>query len=126
MAKKKTADTSTPAVAPKPAARRATTAKSAAPESAPSIAADRAPSMPEPAGQRVTPDEATLADSVTFVSTTESGTATAGNGTADHSATPTFDQIAEAAYLRYLNRGANDGQDFEDWIEAERALRTGR
>jgi len=38
--------------------------------------------------------------------------------------TPTFDQIAEAAYLRYLSRGGSDGQDFDDWIEAERALRT--
>jgi len=36
---------------------------------------------------------------------------------------PTYDQIAEAAYRRYLSRGGNHGQDFEDWIEAERELR---
>jgi hypothetical protein len=118
MAKKKTADTSTPAAAPKPAPRRRTTPTSTAPESPTSVAADRAAAMPEPAGERVTPADSTLADSVTFV--------TAENVTFDQPGSPTFDQIAEAAYLRYLNRGASDGQDFEDWIEAERALRSGR
>lgn len=33
------------------------------------------------------------------------------------------DDVARAAYYRYLSRGGSDGQDFEDWIEAERALR---
>ena len=37
---------------------------------------------------------------------------------------PTYDQIAEAAYLRYLNRGGGDGRDFEDWLEAEQELKT--
>jgi len=45
-----------------------------------------------------------------------------GNGTP----APTFDQIAEAAYHRYLQRGGQHGQDFEDWIDAERALRARR
>ena len=36
---------------------------------------------------------------------------------------PTYQQIAEAAYHRYLNRGGRDGQDFDDWIEAERSLK---
>ena len=112
MAKKKTAETPTPAAAPKPAPRRRTTAKKSVPEAtAPSVAADRVASMPEPAGARVTPADSTLSDSVTFATAVE---------------TPTFDQIAEAAYLRYLSRGGSDGQDFDDWIEAERALRTGR
>lgn len=35
---------------------------------------------------------------------------------------PTYDEIAEAAYRRYLERGASDGRDFDDWVEAERAL----
>jgi len=39
---------------------------------------------------------------------------------------PSYDQIAEAAYHRYLNRGASDGRDFEDWLEAERELRSRR
>jgi hypothetical protein len=35
---------------------------------------------------------------------------------------PTFDDIAQAAYQRYLSRGGSDGRDFDDWIEAEREL----
>jgi len=37
---------------------------------------------------------------------------------------PTFEQISEAAYHRYLQRGGQDGQDFDDWLEAERSLRS--
>jgi hypothetical protein len=36
---------------------------------------------------------------------------------------PSYDQIAEAAYHRYLKRGGGDGSDFDDWVEAERELR---
>jgi len=35
---------------------------------------------------------------------------------------PTYDEIAEAAYHRYLERGGYHGQDFDDWVEAERTL----
>jgi hypothetical protein len=44
----------------------------------------------------------------------------------DASATdrPTYDQIARAAYLRYLSRGASDGGDFDDWVAAEQQLMT--
>ena len=38
--------------------------------------------------------------------------------------TPTYEQIAEAAYHRYLQRGGQHGHDFDDWIDAERTLRT--
>ena len=41
-----------------------------------------------------------------------------GNG----SSRPTYEEIAEAAYRRYLSRGGLHGQDFDDWIEAEREL----
>lgn len=37
---------------------------------------------------------------------------------------PTYDQIAEAAYLRYLSRGGGDGRDFDDWLAAEQELKT--
>lgn len=37
---------------------------------------------------------------------------------------PTYDEIAEAAYLRYLNRGGGDGRDFDDWVAAEEELKT--
>ena len=35
---------------------------------------------------------------------------------------PTPQEIAEAAYHRYLKRGGQDGGDFDDWLEAEREL----
>ena len=37
--------------------------------------------------------------------------------------TPTHDQIAEAAYYRWLNRGCDHGGNLADWFEAERELR---
>jgi hypothetical protein len=36
---------------------------------------------------------------------------------------PSYEEIAEAAYHRFLRRGATDGHDFDDWIEAEQELR---
>ena len=51
-------------------------------------------------------------------------TSTAANDDASYS--PTYDEIAEAAYQRYLSRGGGDGQDFDDWVEAERELRLRR
>jgi hypothetical protein len=39
---------------------------------------------------------------------------------------PTYDEIAEAAYQRYLRRGGGDGRDVDDWVEAERELRVRR
>lgn len=45
-----------------------------------------------------------------------------GNGsTTPH--TPTYEEIAEAAYRRYLERGGQHGYDFDDWLDAERSLR---
>jgi len=38
---------------------------------------------------------------------------------------PSEDDIRRRAYQRYLERGAGDGYDFEDWLEAERELRGG-
>jgi hypothetical protein len=35
---------------------------------------------------------------------------------------PTYEEIAEAAYQRYLARGGQHGYDLDDWIDAERAL----
>lgn len=34
------------------------------------------------------------------------------------------DLIAARAYQLYLERGAEDGHDFEDWLAAERELRS--
>jgi len=52
-----------------------------------------------------------------------SSAASAGSGV---SYDPTYDEIAEAAYQRYLQRGGGDGRDFEDWLEAERELKSRR
>jgi hypothetical protein len=51
-----------------------------------------------------------------------------GGSTEDGSSldNPSYDEIAEAAYHRYLSRGGGDGQDFDDWVEAERELRSRR
>jgi hypothetical protein len=35
------------------------------------------------------------------------------------------DRIAQRAYELYLARGASDGQDWDDWLEAERELTMG-
>ena len=37
---------------------------------------------------------------------------------------PSHDEIAEAAYHRYLSRGGGPGSDFDDWVAAERDLRS--
>jgi len=39
-------------------------------------------------------------------------------------AAPSYDDIARAAYLRYLQRGGRNGSDFDDWLEAERELKS--
>jgi hypothetical protein len=42
------------------------------------------------------------------------------------SACPSYDEIAEAAYLRFLSRGGGHGADVDDWVEAERELSSRR
>jgi hypothetical protein len=54
-----------------------------------------------------------------------------GNGktqsvAADTRVAPTDAEIAEAAYYRHLNRGGGHGDEFNDWVEAERELRQRR
>lgn len=39
-------------------------------------------------------------------------------------AEPTFDQIRQRAYEIYIARGDEPGSDLQDWLEAERALRS--
>jgi hypothetical protein len=45
-----------------------------------------------------------------------------GDGSITNSS-PSYEEIAEAAYHRYLRRGGQHGYDFDDWIDAERSLR---
>jgi len=37
---------------------------------------------------------------------------------------PSVDEIRRRAYERYQQRGGNHGQHFDDWLEAEKELRT--
>jgi hypothetical protein len=37
---------------------------------------------------------------------------------------PSVDEIRRRAYERYQERGGNHGQHFDDWLEAEKELRT--
>ena len=39
---------------------------------------------------------------------------------------PSDEDIRIRAYHRYLERGGGDGQAFEDWLEAERELKTNK
>jgi Protein of unknown function (DUF2934) len=50
----------------------------------------------------------------------------AGESSGDEPNSPTYLEIAEAAYLLYLQRGGADGRDFDDWLEAERELKARR
>ena len=42
----------------------------------------------------------------------------------DVRAAPSHEEIAWAAYQRYLSRGGGHGLDFDDWLDAERDLRS--
>lgn len=39
-------------------------------------------------------------------------------------ASPSEEDIRERAYQRYLQRGGGHGLDFDDWLEAERELKS--
>ena len=43
-----------------------------------------------------------------------------------HRPTPTDEEIRARAYEMYLERGGDDGLDFDDWVRAERELRQRR
>ena len=55
----------------------------------------------------------------TVVNTLPSAPQDSGDTT---SATIDRERIANRAYERYMERGGSDGQDLEDWLEAEREL----
>jgi hypothetical protein len=69
------------------------------------------------------PAAATAPDSAPAATASSATTSAPDNAVAF---SPTYDEIARAAYLRYLDRGGSDGADVDDWIAAERALKHGR
>jgi hypothetical protein len=89
------------------------------------------PTTPTPAAlrrRRATADPAPPPVDIAAVAGTEAIETAADHsgrrdtGGASHN--PTAEEIAEAAYHRYLSRGGQDGADFDDWVEAERDLRS--
>ena len=44
----------------------------------------------------------------------------------DSADSPSYDEIAEAAYQRYQRRGGSHGGDLDDWVAAEQELRNRR
>ena len=65
-----------------------------------------------------TPDEATPDPSTNQIDAPDPGTDASSNGHAD--------RIAERAYELYLARGGAHGNDWEDWLTAEREISGGR
>ena len=115
MAKKKTAGSDnttgmTPAAPPK----RRTTAKRS------DAAAARSSAVPEAfdAGGSIA-----AADDRPAVRSAAAGRVDCRSGNGHSDAAPSYEEIAEAAYQRYLSRGGQHGRDFDDWVEAERELR---
>ena len=74
---------------------------------------------------RATQPEAIVAEpdgSPAVVRSTAHDMRTQGDGS--KAPAPTFEEISKAAYHRYLQRGGQDGHDFDDWLDAERSLRS--
>jgi hypothetical protein len=78
-------------------------------------AAGRRPTTSDPAAA---PIDVASVGPIEPIDTAADRSSSGGNG----APRPTYEQIAEEAYRRYLSRGGSHGQDFDDWIEAERAL----
>jgi hypothetical protein len=80
-----------------------------------SEASDRSPATQT----MVTTSEEVLANATVNAG---AGPVGAGPGAA-LAAQPTYNEIAQAAYQRFLTRGGSHGHDMDDWFEAERELR---
>lgn len=89
------------------------------------MAKKKASDMATPAPRRSTTTRRTKSVSPELTPTPSIATADDSARTAPPSAPagPNYDDIARAAYLRYLNRGGGHGGDLADWIEAERELK---
>jgi hypothetical protein len=106
MAKKKTAGADDPTAKSATRRRSAKTIDTSSSEAAPGPAAAIDGTSSESLGS----------------STPSSAIAVAADMSSGYS--PSYEEIAEAAYHRYLSRGGQHGGDWDDWIEAERELRS--
>jgi len=104
MAKKKTSPEQNPAAPAKP------------------VAASARPRTPRaPKSQAAAPiDISTMAGTEPLASAADRGT----SNPAASAYEPSHHEVAEAAYLRYLKRNGHTGDEFNDWVEAERELRS--
>jgi hypothetical protein len=112
-AKNPDSPTSTPtSTPPAPARRRAPAQKKITTQAAPAI------------------DVATVGGTEALASASDTRVNAAGSdkGSAANNGgrQPSHDEIAQAAYFRHLNRGGSGGDEFDDWVEAERELRERR
>ena len=78
------------------------------------------------AKKRTTKDPAVLAGGNGPVSDYAQEMSARSSGESRESEAPGYDEIAQEAYRRYLQRGGDHGHDFDDWLEAERELRSRR
>ena len=87
----------------------------------------RVPPKAVPTGDTLTTDLASVSATQPIAVASDMMAAGTPEGISDAApTTPSHDDIAEAAYHRYLQRGGGHGMDFEDWLEAERVLRSRR
>jgi hypothetical protein len=104
--------------------------RSQADERSQGIASGAPPAQPKARRSRAAATPEDTIGSHPGVERSEDDGATATGMTADEPATslsmgsePTDDDIRMRAYQRYLERGGDHGQDFEDWLVAERELK---
>ena len=71
-----------------------------------------------------TPDAITAEPDDTSAVVRDTASDMPGQGDERVTPSPTYEQIAEAAYHRYLQRGGQHGHDFDDWLDAERSFRS--
>src|SRR3989442_3373187 len=104
MAKKKTSPEQNPAAPGKP------------------VAASARPHTPRaPKSQAAAPiDISTIVGTEPLESAADRGTGNPGTSAYE----PSHHEVAEAAYLRYLKRHGRTGDEVNDWVEAERELRS--
>jgi hypothetical protein len=79
-----------------------------------------APGAPKPRRARA-PSRSTNSTSVQEAA---AEAADMGNAPEQTEAAPSEEDIRTRAYHRYLERGGGHGQHFDDWIEAERELKS--
>jgi hypothetical protein len=110
MAKKTSKSSESPTAPPAaPAKRRAPAQKKSSSPAAPAI------------------DVATLGGTEPLARASDTGVGPGASSvsttTPNNGGQPSHHEIAEAAYFRHLNRGGPGGDQFNDWLQAERELR---